>query len=60
MADILAFVRNTPRTARARSRAEHAGEVVVFPGACVGMLEMLWEQPEEQLVAAVMDARTDN
>jgi hypothetical protein len=32
----------------------------VFPGACVGMLEMLWEQPEEQLVAAVMDARTDN
>lgn len=60
MADILAFVRNTPRVARARSRAENAGEIVVFPGACVGMLQELWEQPEDELVAAAMDARTDN
>lgn len=59
MADILAFVRNNRRTARARSRTKDAGEVVVFPGACVGMLEALWDRPEEQLVAVAME-RTDN
>lgn len=60
MADILAFVRDTRRTARARSKADNAGELVVFPGACVGMLQTLWDNPEEKLVASALEARTDN
>ena len=60
MADILTFVRNTPRSARTRRAAKDAGEIVVFPGASVGMLQALWDRPEDALVAAALDARTDN
>jgi hypothetical protein len=60
MADILAFVRNTPRSTRTGSAAENACEVVLFPGASVGMLQAMWERPEDELVAAALDARTDN
>ena len=60
MADILTFVRNTPRTARTLSSANDGSEIVVFPGASVGMLKALLEQPDEQRVAAAMESRIDN
>ena len=59
MADILAFVKTTQRSTRAGSAADNAGEVVVFPGASVGMLKA-WDQPDEQRVAAAMESRIDN
>ena len=60
MADILAFVKTTQRSTRAGSAADNAGELVVFPGASVGMLKALLEQPDEQRVAAAMESRIDN
>jgi hypothetical protein len=58
MADILAFVRNTPRTPRAVSGAADGSQVIVFPGASVQLMGL--HEPEEELVAAAMDGRTDH
>ena len=60
MADILAFVRNTQRSTRTASASDDSSKVVLFPGASVGMLKALWEQPEEELVAAALEGRIDN
>jgi hypothetical protein len=60
MADILAFVRNTPRTARTVSAASDRSEVIVFPGASVELMQGLWSEPEEELAAAATDGRTDH
>ena len=60
MADILTFVRNTPRTARTLSSANDGSEIVVFPGASVGMLKALTEQPHDERVAAAMESRLDS
>ena len=59
MADILAFVRNTPRTPRASSAVADGSEVIVFPGASVQLMG-LYGEPEEELIAAAMDGRTDH
>ena len=60
MADILAFARNTPRTPRAASAAADGSKFVVFPGARVELLQGLWREPAEELVAAAMDGCTDH
>lgn len=60
MADILAFVRNTPLAPRAVSAATDGSEIIVFPGASVQLLQGLWSEPEEELVAASVDGRTDH
>ncbi len=60
MADILAFVRNTPRAPRTASAASDGSEIIVFPGASVQLMEGLWQQPEEELIAAAIDGRTDH
>jgi len=60
MADILAFVRNTQRSTRTASASDDSSNIVLFPGASVGMLKALLERPEDELVAAAMDGRTDN
>jgi hypothetical protein len=60
MADILTFVRNTPRAARTPSSANDGSEIVVFPGASVGMLKALLEQPQDKLVVAALEGRIDN
>ncbi|MDB5500433.1 MAG: hypothetical protein JWR89_335 [Tardiphaga sp.] len=60
MAEILAFVRNTPRSTRIVQTADDSSTIVVFPGASVGLLQALWENPEGELVSAGPDARIDN
>ena len=59
MADILAFVRNTPRAPRTASATSDGSEIIVFPGASVQLMGLYCE-PEEELVAAAMDGRTDH
>ena len=59
MADILAFVRNTQRSTRTASASDDSSNIVLFPGASVGMLKA-WDQPDEQRVAAAMESRIDN